>query len=185
VSTRVLDAGCGRKCDPSIPDDAYVVGVDIDPDGLALNGRLDEAVVADLGTASLPGLFDLIVCNDVLEHLTDPYSALDNLAGALAPGGRMILGLPNVFSFKALLTKWTPLSLHIWAARRLGYEHAGEPGHGPFKTYLRMSLRRRRLLHWASERGLTARVEYWNTPLLPWPLSHRSEIRVLLTRSAQ
>ncbi|MCQ2394487.1 MAG: class I SAM-dependent methyltransferase [Kiritimatiellae bacterium] len=40
--------------------------------------------------------FDLIVCNDVIEHVADPWELLESLKGKLAEGGTLIGSLPNV-----------------------------------------------------------------------------------------
>jgi len=45
--------------------------------------------------------FDLILLFQVLEHLDDPAAALAALAARLAPGGRMIIGVPNFASWQS------------------------------------------------------------------------------------
>src|SRR5262249_14572092 len=42
------------------------------------------------------GAYDAIVCADVLEHLRDPGRTLDQLAALLAPGGRLLISIPNI-----------------------------------------------------------------------------------------
>jgi O-antigen biosynthesis protein len=59
--------------------------------------RLD---VADLDTSDLPGLFvgesyDFIICADVLEHLKDPGRVMEACKRLLAPGGKLLLSIPN------------------------------------------------------------------------------------------
>lgn len=72
----------------------------------------------------------------------DPELAIANLAQALRPGGCLVVGVPNVTSRKGLVTKFTPHWFHVWVYRQvLGMADAGEPGHGPFRTYLRWCLR--------------------------------------------
>lgn len=157
-SIRVLDAGCGRQRPFGVvPPDAYVVGLDISHEALALNEGLSERIVGDLQTYPLPASsFDVIICNDVLEHLEEPNLALANLARALAPSGRMYLGLPRVTSAKALITKFTPTSFHVWVYRRLLSHHlAGTPGYGPFPTYLSFRLAPASLRRWAGHSGLS------------------------------
>jgi SAM-dependent methyltransferase len=153
----VLDAGCG-KWRPEIGLDrcCHVVGIDVSPRALELNCMIDEKIVGDVQTYPLPReSFDVIVCWDVLEHLPRPRRALDNFTRALKPGGRMILGLPNIISPKAVVTKFTPLSFHVWFKRSvLKQPQAGLPGFGPFKTYLRWSLRPGALRRYAIQNGL-------------------------------
>ena len=61
-------------------------------------GRCHEVIVADLDEAAprLDGPFDAIVYGDVLEHLGDPLPVLVALNRCLAPGGRVIVSVPNV-----------------------------------------------------------------------------------------
>ncbi len=40
--------------------------------------------------------YDLIIFNDVLEHLHDPWSLLKKTAGKLGSGGRVIASIPNI-----------------------------------------------------------------------------------------
>jgi SAM-dependent methyltransferase len=151
---RVLDAGCGRRTNSDVPQNAWVVGIDVDEAGLALNTRLNERIVGDI-QQHVPGRYDTIYCNDVLEHLPDPMLALENLAGALEPGGTLHIRLVDVTSRKAVLTKFTPHRFHVWVYRYVfKYELAGRPGRGPFPTYLRWSLRHGVLLPALSELGL-------------------------------
>lgn len=155
----VLDAGCGRRIpelELGLDRPRHVVGIDISPVALELNELLDEKILGDLQTYPFrDSSFDLIVCWDVLEHLPQPRRALDNLARALKPGGRMIIGLPNLLSPKALATKFTPHWFHIWYYRRvLKYPESGRPGFGPFRTYLRWTLRPGAIERFAVQVGL-------------------------------
>ena len=141
VGVRILDAGCGHL---NVHDlgDAHVTGIDILPEALALNTRADEKILGDIQTYPLaPAAFDLIYCWNTLEHVRHPRAAIENLARALAPGGDLVIGVPNLLSVKGLITKLTPHAFHVWVYRRvLGNPLAGQPGHVPFKTYLRLSL---------------------------------------------
>lgn len=61
-------------------------------DDVVLQGSIvDEALVARLG----PGRFDLITCIDVIEHVSDPWKALRHMVSLLAPGGLLLLEIPN------------------------------------------------------------------------------------------
>lgn len=52
--------------------------------------------------------FDLIVLNQVIEHVPDPLSLLNSLRERLNPGGKVILSFPNSNSIQAKLSgvKW-------------------------------------------------------------------------------
>jgi SAM-dependent methyltransferase len=61
---------------------------------LHVNPFLDET--ADL-SRELPfpsSSFDTVLMTDVLEHLPDPVSAINQVARVLRPGGKLILGVP-------------------------------------------------------------------------------------------
>src|SRR5262245_13512851 len=51
---------------------------------------------ADGPLPDLGGPFEAIVCADILEHPTDPLAALRRLAQHLAPGGVVVVSIPNV-----------------------------------------------------------------------------------------
>jgi 2-polyprenyl-3-methyl-5-hydroxy-6-metoxy-1,4-benzoquinol methylase len=72
-------------------------------------GRCKEVVVADLEAAPprLNGPFEAIVYGDVLEHLSEPRTALVALNRTLAPGGTVIVSVPNVAHL------WMRLSLML------------------------------------------------------------------------
>jgi 2-polyprenyl-3-methyl-5-hydroxy-6-metoxy-1,4-benzoquinol methylase len=68
--------------------------------------RLDKVFVGD-ALAIFPdlpsGKFDLITCNDVLEHMPQPDQVLRNAVRLLAPGGRVLMSLPNIRYWDAFL----------------------------------------------------------------------------------
>jgi SAM-dependent methyltransferase len=41
-----------------------------------------------------PGRFDLVICEQVLEHVADPLRAATNLRELCAPGGRVVVSTP-------------------------------------------------------------------------------------------
>jgi 2-polyprenyl-3-methyl-5-hydroxy-6-metoxy-1,4-benzoquinol methylase len=119
-------------------------------------GRCKEVVVADLEEAAprLDGPFDAIVCGDVLEHLTDPLRVLTSLTRALAPGGTVVVSVPNVAHL------WVRLSLLLG---RFEYADRGILD----RTHLRF-FTRRTFLRFLREAGLEPR-ELCVTPV-PLPL---------------
>lgn len=101
---KVLDLGCGsgglgrylrerREC--------TLDGVTLSPDEAALARPSYRRVeVANLEHCDLPSLFagelyDQIVCADVLEHLSAPERTLDACRQLLAPGGELLISIPN------------------------------------------------------------------------------------------
>jgi 2-polyprenyl-3-methyl-5-hydroxy-6-metoxy-1,4-benzoquinol methylase len=90
---RVLDAGCGRNLHLGYPGldlrSAYVTGIDISQSALDQNENVDVKILGDLQTYPLEReAFDVVICQDVLEHLPRPNEALANMARALRPEAR-------------------------------------------------------------------------------------------------
>lgn len=152
---RVLDAGCGSSLCLNIAQNIHVVGIDISEKQLQGNTNVNEKILGDIQTYDLPpSSFDVIVCWDVLEHLSDPQKALLNFKRAIKENGIIVLKLPNVLSTKGLLTKFTPLWFHVWAYRHIcGSKEAGTDGRGPFKTFLRFSIRSTAIERFALKNG--------------------------------
>lgn len=91
-----------------------VVGVDVSrtrverarklyPDGEFYDRPLEEAPVPE-------GSFDLIIMDNVIEHLPEPVLMLRTLRRYLKPAGRIVVITPNMSSghFKLLGRRWTP-----------------------------------------------------------------------------
>ena len=87
-----------------------VTGIEADPAMAAAGAaHCERMLVADLnrGVPALDGLFDVIVCGDVLEHLAEPVGVLRTLVACLAPAGEVIVSVPNVAHL------WVRLSLLV------------------------------------------------------------------------
>lgn len=144
---KVLDAGCGYKLPLDVPRDVHLTGIDRSPDALAKNRNADELILGDLQTFPLPAEeYDAVVCWWVLEHVPDRRAALTNMATTIRPGGLLVLGVPHVFSLKAMVTRVTPFRFHVWVLKHfMGVPDAGQPGVEPYPTHLRLDLAPRRL----------------------------------------
>jgi 2-polyprenyl-3-methyl-5-hydroxy-6-metoxy-1,4-benzoquinol methylase len=46
--------------------------------------------------------FNVIICGDVLEHLIDPYTTIENLKKHLSPNGIIITSIPNIREWETL-----------------------------------------------------------------------------------
>lgn len=67
----------------------------------AFGGDLeDPALLEQVGHDCGP--FDVILCLDVLEHLTDPWAVIDRLSAMLVPGGCIVASIPNVRNYRLL-----------------------------------------------------------------------------------
>jgi 2-polyprenyl-3-methyl-5-hydroxy-6-metoxy-1,4-benzoquinol methylase len=67
---------------------------------------MDRFIIGDVEKMDLPfenDYFDAILCGDVLEHLTDPWSTIKRLIVHLKPGGVFIASLPNFREIKTLM----------------------------------------------------------------------------------
>jgi 2-polyprenyl-3-methyl-5-hydroxy-6-metoxy-1,4-benzoquinol methylase len=83
---RVWGVDVDRRALQSVPSDSYEDIREIDLNAI-------EQLPFD------PRQFEVVVAADVLEHLADPDHVLRMLVKALAPGGTLIVSLPNVANF--------------------------------------------------------------------------------------
>lgn len=148
---RLLDVGCGNG--------SFMLSMrrlgwqveGIEPDPAAARHALDRALavrIAALESCELEhGRYDAIIAHHVLEHLKDPWDAMQRLALALRTRGRLIVFVPN------------PASA---GARRFG--PAWQPWEAPRHRVL---LGPRGLLAAARGAGLRSRVT--STWRVTWP----------------
>jgi 2-polyprenyl-3-methyl-5-hydroxy-6-metoxy-1,4-benzoquinol methylase len=84
------------------------LGIDVDLTGLSTlraNGFMNvlHADVESLGSADLHGKFDVVIAGEILEHLSSPGRCLLGLRAVLAPGGTIVITVPNAFTLKGLV----------------------------------------------------------------------------------
>jgi 2-polyprenyl-3-methyl-5-hydroxy-6-metoxy-1,4-benzoquinol methylase len=105
----VLDVGCsagaiGREL---AARGAAVDGIDSDEAAAAEARRWYRRVlVGDLENMTIslePGTYDVVICADILEHLRDPCTLLRKLRPLLAPGGRLVVSMPNIANWSMRL----------------------------------------------------------------------------------
>jgi len=100
---RFLDVGCGGGSLAGALKAAgagHVAGIEANP-AAATRARehvdsLVEGNVLDVGLPFTAGEFDYVIFADVLEHLEDPATAIRRCLPYLAPGGRVIVSVPNI-----------------------------------------------------------------------------------------
>jgi SAM-dependent methyltransferase len=128
-------------------------GIDISQEELDKNRDVHHKMLGDIQTFPLPrSHYGVVVCWDVIEHLSQPQKALSNMFRSVKPGGLILLGFPNLMSFKGLVTKVTPSWFH-----RLFYRFMRSKFR-PFKTYLRWDILPRRVIRLAGANGFVAGV---------------------------
>jgi O-antigen biosynthesis protein len=115
---RILDVGCGAGStglelinrNPA----SKLYGIELNPfvADLARNHyeKVENTDVEILDLEYPEGYFDVILCNDVLEHLRDPWKVVEKLSFYLKPSGSIICSIPNISHAEALL----PLLLGKW-----------------------------------------------------------------------
>jgi SAM-dependent methyltransferase len=106
---RVLDVGCGVK--PYYPffapHGASYVGVDLNNPDADLQGAAEALPVED-------GSYDVVLCNQVLEHVEDPDAVVRELHRVAAPGGRVLASTHGVMVYHPNpddLWRWTHTGL--------------------------------------------------------------------------
>lgn len=101
TAQRVLDVGCntggfGAALKASRPVEVWGLEPDKKAASQAAN-QLDKVICDSLhkGVELPQASFDVVVCNDVLEHMVDPWSALRSIADLLREEGLVIASVPN------------------------------------------------------------------------------------------
>jgi SAM-dependent methyltransferase len=97
---RLLDVGCatGRFLQLMASVGWRVSGIELDPEAAATARTVtSDVLVGDPAEVTLPpAAFDLVTAFHVVEHLPDPARAVRNMLAWLAPGGLMVIEVPNV-----------------------------------------------------------------------------------------
>jgi len=102
---RILDIGCGRAIDivNMSASGADLIGVEPSfvmlshaRESLKLDGS-NTAVLQGMGESIpvVPGSIDKVLCKGALDHFSDPDRALEQIAGAIKPGGRAVIAIAN------------------------------------------------------------------------------------------
>lgn len=113
--THLLDLGAGAGIVPEmnfLEHAARVCGVDPDP-RVVNNPYLHEGRVG-VGE-QIPyedKSFDLVICDNVFEHLENPDEVFREARRVLRPGGRLVAKTPNFWHYVAITASLTPHSFH-------------------------------------------------------------------------
>jgi len=167
---RLLDVGCanGRFLHQMRTVGWRVAGIEIDPVAAAKARSVTPQIfVGDPVDAPFAdGVFDVVTSFHVVEHLTRPLAALSRMIGWLAPGGLLIVEVPNAggaggrlfgrywsgLDVPRHLVHFTPATMTAMVERAGGRVTAAS--HRTKPRYLTRSLR-----HWLRDRpGLRHRL---------------------------
>lgn len=95
---RILDVGCGTGTNLALLRDfGAVEGVDSELAAVEFCHRQGESAVRHAPGSRLPyptAQFDLVTLLDVIEHVPDDFSLLDEARRVLVPGGRVLVTVP-------------------------------------------------------------------------------------------
>ncbi|MDB5691928.1 MAG: ubiquinone/menaquinone biosynthesis methylase [Alphaproteobacteria bacterium] len=122
---RIAEIGCGtgQMSLYLARADRVVVGLDLSRAALSLGASaarrwgVDRVRFVECDLTRLPlreGVFDVVYCSGVLHHTPDPRAAFRAIAGAVRPGGMIVIGLYNRYAR-------IPLRLRRVVARLSGY----------------------------------------------------------------
>src|SRR5579859_1563490 len=113
---RVLDVGSGYggMLISMAEQGASIAGIEIDPERARMGkqrlGELGleipylEGDICEPGIEAKLGQFDVVVCQDVLEHVLDPSAVIHSLCNMLKPGGVIYIQIPNKYGLDQLIS---------------------------------------------------------------------------------
>lgn len=109
----VLDIGSARGLFGELlkkRQECIVTGVDYDSELAAVaRQRLDEVITGDIEALvdqGALGIYDCVVCGDLLEHLINPWKMVKGLKSHLREGGIFIASTPNVMNWAVILDQF-------------------------------------------------------------------------------
>ena len=136
---RVLEVGCGEgRFTTLLASGTEVWGVEPDCVSAAWAARRMHRVLVgtyDRVSDELPdAYFDLVICNDVIEHMLEPEAFLGSIRRKLAVGGHVVASIPNV-------RHWETLFELLWQ-KDWRYRHSGTLDRTHLRFYTKKSILR-------------------------------------------
>lgn len=157
---RLLDVGCaGGEFGALVKQERHAEVWGIDPSPEAVDRamtNLDHFVNAPFSTdAGLPErYFDVICFNDALEHFADTTPVLKTARGLLAPGGCLVMSVPNV--------RYIDNVLHLVRDQDWRYEQRGIRDSTHLRFFTKKSIQRTLHEHGFEVREIAGiRPKYW------------------------
>ena len=133
----ILDVGCGsgdrtiRIASHFNIDIRNAYGVDYDEQNVIACKKRFNAKKIDLETDDLPhedNTFDIVICNQVLEHLKNYRKVIDDLIRVTKKGGYIAVGIPNLahlINRIYLLFGIQPMCIHLDGPHVRSFTHKG------------------------------------------------------------
>jgi 2-polyprenyl-3-methyl-5-hydroxy-6-metoxy-1,4-benzoquinol methylase len=139
---RVLELGCGAGANLAEIKKRFpgcqTTGVELRAEAAQAaqaSGLMDHVLQGDALSADqihfAPGSFDLVICSHVLEHFAQPEELLARVRGWLAPGGQLLVALPNLRHLSVLVNL-------VWHGD-FRYQPSGILDHTHLRFYTRKS----------------------------------------------
>lgn len=119
----LLDIGAGAGIVPEMNFRGLVKKVcGVDPDvRVKQNPYLDEGKQGFGESIPYPDeCFDLVLADNVLEHLASPKMVFEEIARVLKPGGVFLGKTPNRHHYMPFIAQMTPFWFHRWVNRKRG-----------------------------------------------------------------
>jgi len=125
---RILDVGCGRAVDMVNMSRSGAIMIGLEPsvvmlsharESLKLDGQ-HTAVLQAIGESIpvIPCSMDKVICKGALDHFADPNRAIQQMATAIKPAGRVIIAIANFESLGFKIGK-----LIFWCRKVLGIKN--------------------------------------------------------------
>ena len=137
---RVLDIGAGAGIVKQMNFKgrvAQMCGIDLDP-RVVDNPWLDEAKIANAeATPYGDDYFDVVIADNVLEHLPKPALVFSEICRTLKPGGVFLFKTPNKHHYMPTIARLTPHKFHELVNR-----WRGRAGRDVFPTLYRANSKR-------------------------------------------
>jgi 2-polyprenyl-3-methyl-5-hydroxy-6-metoxy-1,4-benzoquinol methylase len=174
----IVDVGCGDGAATGMVRRLGHTVVGIDWSIRALRHAQQQGLLLIRGAVDAPGLplatgsVDVVILSEVIEHIVDTDSAIDEIHRVLRPGGRLLLSTPN-------LAAWYNRGLLALGVQPIFTEVSlrgvyGRPG-SQVAGHLHM-FTKRALTGFLTARGFTcervAGAPYQDVPLVLRPLDH-------------
>lgn len=137
--SRVLEIGCGEgyfRDNLNLEHEYWGVEPTAEIANRATE-RLDKVLIGTYEEVAdhIPsGYFDLVICNDVIEHMTDHDQFLQAIKSKMKPGGCLVASIPNV---RHILNLFEVLVKKDWQ-----YKNAGILDRTHFRFFTKKSLER-------------------------------------------